>query len=604
MDFVKVILPLKLAWCPVYKAPEGTAAGQRVKVIFARREYSGVVCETGVSPDVAESRIQEILGVEEGLPCFSPEEIRFWQFLADYYMCSPGEVFKAACPEGKLRSEKIAAGTAQRAQQARERTAAAARENIARRIARLRERLQKKREAAGAKKPGTKGREALENDIARLEKELEDAAAAARALEAQAAPEPETGAPKENGAAPAAAKPSAGAPEVIIADRRAEEYSKLAAEALAAGSQVLLLTSEKAFCTSLGAGLPDAVCYSSDLTAAARRKISDKVRSGEPLLILGTRSALWLPWRSLGLIIVDEEQDTFHKQTEPAPRIHARDAAVALGGIHGARVVLGTACPSLETAFNLLSGRYKSCGAAAVQKNAATVIDIAAERRKNGMNGALSRILIRRIAATEGRVVLVRGWENPEEVRQLLSELFPGRRDIDVLSLQELKKQGCAGAALLSVLQADAMVSRDDFRADERAVQLVSQLCAMCPEIIVQTAVPDRFTTARTHESLLQERRAFGYPPFRRMVDVTLEDNSPERLAQMTQALRERLAGCLAADDTMMPGAAGAQKTVLRILLRRDGALQTKKSAMAAAIADFERENRYAGHITADADPQ
>ena len=102
-DFIQVILPLRLEWDPFYALPEGMTVqvGDRVLVRFAHREYVGVVSALHVTPKTSESRILEILRKEEGLPTVSSKEIQLWRSVADYYLCSVGEVYKAAYPEDR-----------------------------------------------------------------------------------------------------------------------------------------------------------------------------------------------------------------------------------------------------------------------------------------------------------------------------------------------------------------------------------------------------------------------------------------------------------------------------------------------------------------------
>jgi len=95
--------------------------------------------------------------------------------------------------------------------------------------------------------------------------------------------------------------------------------------------------------------------FHSRLTPAARRKVWKKVSDGSLRAVLGVRSSLFLPFSDLGLIIVDEEHDSSYKQNDPAPRYHARDAAMMLARIHGGRALLGSATPSLESYHNALS---------------------------------------------------------------------------------------------------------------------------------------------------------------------------------------------------------------------------------------------------------
>ena len=89
-----------------------------------------------------------------------------------------------------------------------------------------------------------------------------------------------------------------------------------------------------------------------------RVEIWNKINSGETKVILGARSALFLPFQDLGLIIIDEEHDPSYKQQEPAPRYHARDAAVYYASLFSAKVLLGSATPSIESYHNCELGKY------------------------------------------------------------------------------------------------------------------------------------------------------------------------------------------------------------------------------------------------------
>ena len=100
--------------------------------------------------------------------------------------------------------------------------------------------------------------------------------------------------------------------------------------------------------------------YHSKFPDAERVELWQRQLSKHPFpLILGVRSSLFLPFRKLGLIIVDEEHETSYKQQDPAPRYNARDAALVLARSTGARVLLGTATPAVETYHNALSGKYR-----------------------------------------------------------------------------------------------------------------------------------------------------------------------------------------------------------------------------------------------------
>ena len=131
-SYIQVILPLRLEWEPCYSVPDGSrlAVGDRVRVRFARQEYVGAVCAVHVEPQTEESRILPILGVEEGLPRVLPEEIKFWRAVSEYYLCSIGEVYKAAYPALKTDQEE---------------TEARIRERLETRLERLKEKEEKAR---------------------------------------------------------------------------------------------------------------------------------------------------------------------------------------------------------------------------------------------------------------------------------------------------------------------------------------------------------------------------------------------------------------------------------------------------------------------------
>ena len=483
--YIQVLLPVKLRWIPTYGSPVPLEPGRRVCVELGRKRYDGVVWRGLERPDLPAERIQDIVAVQDGLPAVTAEELRFWEFLSGYYLCTLGEVYKAAYPLLKLRSEQTAADI----------------------LARLRERLAKKEQQLAGRHN--------ERVTTRLTAERDALLAEIKGYERGDSPVK----PANDGKGSAN---DGGKPLVLTAPGRRESYIPALRETLSVGRQVLVLTPEITFCDRLEALLApefgqQLLVFHSGKTPVQRRTAAERLRSGAPAVILGTRSALFLPFRSLGLVVVDEEQDPAYKQTEPAPRYHGRDAAIALAGIHGARVLLGSAVPSLETLLNVRLGKYVLSGEAAPAP--VEVIDLAAERRKNGIVGTFSRKLIEAVRQTEGPVLLLRGWEKPEPLQEEIAALFP-ERDVRVRTLNALMREGADGAALIAVLQADALVSRDDFRADERAAQIVGTLCQFAPRVIVQTAVPARFDGARSADALLEERRQVGVPPYTRLVEI------------------------------------------------------------------------------------
>jgi primosomal protein N' (replication factor Y) len=539
--YIQVLLPVKLRWIPTYGSPVPLEPGRRVCVALGKRRYDGVVWRCLERPDLPPERIQDILAMQDDLPAVTAEELRFWEFLSEYYLCTPGEVYKAAYPLLKLRSERTAADI----------------------LARLRERLAKKeQQLAGRHGERVTARLAAERDALLAEIAGYEDSGTLRSEATQGARE---------------IPPVISKPLVLTAPERRDAFLPALRETLSAGRQALVLTPEIAFCNHLEALLAPEfdqhlLVFHSGRTPVQRRTIAERLRSGAPAVILGTRSALFLPYRTLGLVIVDEEQDPAYKQTEPAPRYHGRDTAIALAGIHRARVLLGAAVPSLETLLNVRLGKYALADSsdrwatppdplrrvAPTPRHSTTpigespeVIDLAAERRKNGLVGTFSRKLIEAVRQAEGPVLLLRGWEKPEPLQEEIDALFPGR-DICVRTLNALKREGASGAALIAVLQADALVSRDDFRADERAAQIMGTLCQFAPHVIVQTAVPARFNGSRSTDDLLEERRSFGFPPYTRLVEIRRQ---------------------------------GSGEVLDRLFLPRDRSLASRKAALAASLA-------------------
>ena len=140
-------------------------------------------------------------------------------------------------------------------------------------------------------------------------------------------------------------------------------YVQLIKEAIANGEQALFLLPEIALTTQVVSRLrayfgDELGVYHSRFTNNERVEIWNKVKDNKFKVIVGPRSALWLPFQNLKCIVVDEEHDSSYKQYEPAPRFHARDAAIFLASLHKAKVLLGSATPSIESATNAQQGKY------------------------------------------------------------------------------------------------------------------------------------------------------------------------------------------------------------------------------------------------------
>lgn len=149
----------------------------------------------------------------------------------------------------------------------------------------------------------------------------------------------------------------------ITSSGKTHLYIKLIEQYIKKGHQVLYMLPEIALTSQIIRRLQKHFggyigIYHSKFSQNERVEIWNKVKSGELKIVLGARSSLFLPFRNLGLIICDEEHDTSYKQQDPAPRYNARDAAVYMGGLTNARVLLGSATPCLETYYNAKQDKY------------------------------------------------------------------------------------------------------------------------------------------------------------------------------------------------------------------------------------------------------
>lgn len=189
---------------------------------------------------------------------------------------------------------------------------------------------------------------------------------------------------------------------------KTEIYISLIEEQLHAGNQVLYLLPEIALTTQIITRLHKIFgnsfgVYHSRYSDNERVEVWQKVLSGEFQFIVGVRSAVFLPFQNLGLIIIDEEHEPSYKQYEPAPRYHARDSANYLATLHHAKVLLGTATPALETYQNALDGKFglvelfERYGEASTP--ALEFVDTRKERKQKKLKGNFSSVLVEEIQA-------------------------------------------------------------------------------------------------------------------------------------------------------------------------------------------------------------
>ena len=573
--YVQVLLPLKLEWTPWYSTEEPVRVGQRVEVIFARKARIGVIVRISGQPDIDPSKVERLQNTDTGLPDITPNELRLWDFISNYYLCTPGEVFKAAYPASKQRSECIGVQIERRAAQSRERMEAALQrkvDTLEQRLLAKEEQLRSRAESGRKLKPELTERLKAERDA--LASQLKKAKESLEIFRAGTAPASPANAPAIQETAPAtpandaaiqetapttpanapasqSAAPAPGGKALLLrGPQRLAEYFRRCEECLAAGRDVLVLepeselglNSEEEFARHFSpSGTPAGTrqlhaeastsgtilrIYNTSTTPAEKRRIASELRGPhEPILLIGQRSALFLPYSSLGLIIVDEEQDASYKQAEPAPRYNGRDLAAVLASISGAGLILGSSCPSLETLLNVRSGKYDLLDLPDAAPAKVEIIDINQERRKNGMVGDFSRKAIEAVRrkASDALITIVRCFRSEEQTAEQVRELFP-ERDPQILTAYAARKSPKI-SDLTIVMQADALFDRDDFRADEKALQLLTMLKNRTRHLIVQTGAGSHpvFTAlagSSPEDALLAERKQFGLPPFTRIIDI------------------------------------------------------------------------------------
>jgi len=190
----------------------------------------------------------------------------------------------------------------------------------------------------------------------------------------------------------------------VTSSGKTEVYIHLISKALAEKKQVLYLLPEIALTVQMTSRLKRVFgkrlgIYHSRYSDAERVEIWKKQLSAEPYeVILGARSAVFLPFQRLGLVIIDEEHEGSFKQQDPAPRYHARSAAIVLASYYGAQTLLGTATPSTETYYNAQTGKYGLVELTTRYKDIALpeikVVDVKDLRRRKLMNGPFSPTLL------------------------------------------------------------------------------------------------------------------------------------------------------------------------------------------------------------------
>lgn len=743
MRFIEVILPLSLPRTFTYKAGETELQpGVRVAVPFGRtRIYTGLVVERhDNAPTLYEAR--EIEQVLDQQPVVTEIQIAHWFWIASYYMCTIGEVYRSAMPSALLlESETLLSASGdsetEMSLSADEKTIQAALERqsslsvrevsallnkkrifpilqgmLAKNLVRLREEIQEVYKPKLVRyirlAPDFDDPDNLQPLLEELKNASRQRALVLSYFQLQAR-EKKPITPNQllehSGSGPGALKGlvdkgifeayqlqqermvfdgsvredalvlSAAQQDAfeairvsfqqhdvtllhgVTASGKTEIYIQMIERFLEEDFSVLYLLPEIALTTQLVDRLrwhfgEKVTVFHSGFSNNERVEAWQRVLEASPKarIVIGARSALFLPFRKLGFIIVDEEHEPTFKQQDPAPRYHARDTAIVLAGYHGAKVLLGSATPSLETRHNAESGKYglveltKRYGEAVLPE--IELVDLKDKYFRKKMTGHFSDTLIDNIQETisKGEQVILfqnrRGFSpvvecldcghvpqcpqcdvsltyhknksqlrchycghtiampqvchqcssvnlttkgfGTEQVQEELEVLFPQlrllrmdqdttrgkhafsriidsfkNREADILIGTQMLSKGLDfdNVGLVGIMNADNMLYYPDFRAQERAFQMLTQVAGRAGrserkgKVIIQTYNPYHNIIRQVTESdypamyheQLHERRIYKYPPFFRLIRITLRYRDYERLREAAGWLAEVL---------------------------------------------------------------
>lgn len=751
-QFAEVILPLALPKNYTYRIPFDLAdqveAGKRVIVQFGKRRlYTALVFSVHDNAP-ADFEPKDILEVEDQNPIIGPLQLKLWHWMAEYYLCTMGEVMTAALPSGlKLESETMIlrnhlkpvedeelndneflimeALASQDVLSIKEISEITGLKNplklihglLGKRYIVLEEELkngyrpvQKRMVKLSDEYAGT-GLSALFEELSRAPRQKDlmlayfklmgeasrenpdevQAVVASKLLKAADSSDSSLKGLAEKGIFEIFYdQPHTDSPEAkgqnfydlnehqqkaldelkvhfeekdvcllhgVTSSGKTELYVRFIDEMLKQQKQVLYLVPEIALTTQLITRMKR---YFGENVLVFHSRFSDRERvetwlklvenPEAPYLVIGARSSLFLPFQNLGFVIVDEEHESSFKQFDPAPRYHARDAATVLASMSGAKVLLGSATPSLEAYTNALSGKF---GLASMTKRHADLpmpeiqcVDLLRARNKKEMHGHFSHQLIEEIKgvlAEKKQVILFQnrrgfstmiqcqncshvnqckncditltyhkhidllrchycGYSKPipsrcpacgsyemkalgfgtekleDDLRLMLPEAVIKRMDLDTTrkknAYQELitefedgdidiligtqmvtKGLDFENVALVGILNADSLLNFPDFRSHERAFQLMAQVAGRAGrkgqrgKVLIQTSDPYHNIIRKVmdndygkmYEDERYERKNYKYPPYFRIIKITLKHRDRQHLLLSSGAIAKEL---------------------------------------------------------------
>lgn len=749
MTFAEVLLPLAVTSSFTYVVPqrleERVGVGHRVIVPLGRKNkfYTGIVLSISSIQPAGDYELKEISDVLDTFPVVIHPQLRLWNWIADYYLCSPGEVYKAAVPSGlkiesdtvvELSPDDVARGGLQSISE-RESVlmatleakgkmtvkelgkitgfkntgnivAAAIDKGLIMVSERLQEKYHTKKETyiafAHTFSPdevaqyfeATKGAPKQEqlltsiiSEIVRLRRDSQPEEVSRKSLMelCQAGPSALEGLikkgvlrqyRKEVNRFMFEGKPTGRLPELTHAQNTAlnainneflerqvvllrgvtssgktEIYQHLIHEVLAQGSQVLMLVPEIALTTQLTKRMQSVfgdkvVIYHSKFSDADRVEIWLRmVQQKKPCLVIGARSSVFLPFCNLKLIIVDEEHESNYKQFDPAPRYNARDVAVVLANLHGAKTLLGSATPSIETYYKATTGKFGLVELLERYNNLPLppieLIDLTQNYKKKTMAGAFALKSLHYVkeSVENGKQSIIfqnrRGFApvarckmcawSPrceqcdvaltyhknidsmvchycgniyplpklcpqcgepsveiygfgterleEEILMRLPEARIARMDLDttrnkdsysniIEDFSKHKSDILVGTQMVTkgldfgevnnvlVVNTDSMINFPDFRARERAFNMLEQVSGRAgrrgdtqAKVVFQTYDPEQqlFSYLLKHDyqgfynEEIKERQKYFYPPFARIINIYIKHRDPNELQNLAQ---------------------------------------------------------------------
>ncbi len=585
--------------------------GTRVLVPLGKKEVVGIVGREELK--VESLKLREIIGALDKEPMATEEQLKLWRWMSEYYMCPIGDVLAAALPAKAL--DKTYSFDPNKKRRVKIPTYPSA--------------------EGGLSVPQGRSYRALPGLTVAQQRSLSTIQEQWKNKDVVLL-------------------------HGVTSSGKTEVYMHLIEETLVAGKNVLYLVPEIALTTQLTERLAKhfgekMYVYHSRITDAQRVEIyrrllsfSDSGLTGH--LIVGARSAVFLPITNLGLVIVDEEHEPSYKQQDPAPRYHARAVAIMAAKQQKAKVLLGTATPSVESYYNATTGKW---GLVTLSERYAglalphiEMIDLQQQYHRKEMYDHFSDPLVARIKEelSKGKQIILfqnrRGYApfiqctqcgqpprcpncdvsltvhmrtrqlvchycghtiplptacpqcggemkihgfGTERIEEEVNTLFPearvarmdwdttrrkddyqtiidsfARHEVDILIGTQMVTKGLHfdDVSLVAVLNADQVVAQPDFRSTERAFQLLEQVSGRAGrkgtegQVFIQSFDPKNevyaFVKQHDYDALyrqqIEERKQFRYPPFYRLIEVTLRHSDSNKVESAAYLLQQLMA--------------------------------------------------------------